>query len=194
MPTYNKLQFTTLVSIILLIVLARVVILPFFGSPANFSPLDAIALFSGAYCSHKRLLPFVIPILAVWISDILISHRYFGQWSFFYTGFYWQYACFILITLIGTMLKNRITILNVGAASLSSAILFFIISNFGVWATWQLYPHTQAGLIACYVAAIPFFKHTLISDLLYSALLFGSVALLQKKFLSLSFSKELSNQ
>jgi hypothetical protein len=167
-----------MISLVLLIVLARIAMPIFWAQPANFSPLGAIALFSGAYFNQRRLMPFITVLLAVWLSDILINRIYLGAWVFFYPGFYWQYGSFMLITLMGTMLSNRVTLLNVGATSLLSAILFFIISNFGVWATWSLYPLTQAGLLACYVAAIPFFKYTLISNLFYGALLFGSFELM----------------
>jgi hypothetical protein len=66
-----------------------------------------------------------------------------------------------------------------------SAILFFVITNFGVWAMGHLYPQMPAGLVDCYVAAIPFFRNTLLSNLLYSALLFGGLAVAENRFVKM---------
>ena len=74
-----------------------------------------------------------------------------------------------------------ISLLSVAAGSVASSVLFFIVTNFGTWATGELYPPTLAGLTACYVAAIPFFQNTLAGDLFFSALLFGGFALLERR-------------
>jgi hypothetical protein len=68
-------------------------------------------------------------------------------------------------------------VLRVGAAGVVASVLFFLVTNFGTWALSGMYPHTLAGLGACYVAAIPFFQNTLAGDLFYAALLFGGFAL-----------------
>jgi len=61
-------------------------------------------------------------------------------------------------------------------------VLFFVLTNFGVWALGALYPKTLTGLTECYVVAIPFFRNALLSDLFYSALLFGGLALAEKQW------------
>ena len=74
---------------------------------------------------------------------------------------------------------------RIAGATVASAILFFAITNFGVWAIDHLYPRTLAGLASCYIAAIPFFRNTLLSGLFYSALLFGGIAAAENRFGSL---------
>jgi hypothetical protein len=69
----------------------------------------------------------------------------------------------------------------VAAATLCGSVSFFLITNFGVWAAGAMYPRTGAGLAACFVAALPFFRETLLGDLAYSAILFGSYAWLQHR-------------
>jgi hypothetical protein len=135
--------------------------------PPNFSPIDAMALFSGAYVG-RRLLAFAAPLVALLLSDLVLG---------FYPGMLFQYAAVILIVLLGTLALSRVTVLRLVGAALSSSILFFAISNFGVWAVSGMYAHSAAGLGACYVAAIPFFQNTVASDLFYAALLFGGFAL-----------------
>jgi len=172
---------------IVIATLSRVALPPIFGHPSNFSPIDAIALFSGA-CFGKRFLAFVVPLLSIWVSDIFIDYGVYHKLMWFYPGFYWQYMAYIIIVIVGFSLSSVLPVRNpkepsarrVGsllAASLGSSCLFFLISNLGVWASLSLhpmYPHTLAGLLTCYTMAIPFFTPTLVSDLVYSAVLFGS--------------------
>lgn len=177
----NKLPLTSLISIILLVVLVRAITPLIFGYAPVFSPVESIILFGGVYFGNKRLIPFLAMLLSIWLGDILVNRIYSGQLMFFYKGFYWQYLGFLSIMLMGTLLQNRITLLGTAIAGLLSASLFFLISNFGVWMSWPLYPHTIEGLSLCYVAAIPFFKYTLLSNLLYCTLLYGCLKLMQNK-------------
>lgn len=132
----------------------------------NFSAIDAIALFCGAYCSRKIGAIFIV-LFSVWLGDVIINH------SLSYPGWYWQYGCYALITCLGSFLNHRVKPLPVLLAGITSASLFFIVSNFGVWCSGLLYPMTREGFMACYIAAIPFFKNTLVSDLIFTALLFA---------------------
>lgn len=138
--------------------------------PPNFSPIDAMALFSGAYLG-RRALAFAAPLGALLLSDAILG---------FYSGMWVQYVGVVLIVVIGQLALGRVTPLRVGAAAVLSAILFFAITNFGVWALGSMYPHDATGLVACYVAALPFFQNTLAGDLFYSAVLFGGFALLER--------------
>lgn len=138
--------------------------------PPNFSPIDAMALFSGAYLG-RRALAFVAPLGALLLSDAILG---------FYHNMAFVYGSVALIVLIGWLVSSRRTPLWIGGAALASAMLFFIITNFGVWVSGAYYPSTLAGLAACYVAAIPFFQNTLAGDLVYAALLFGGFALLER--------------
>src|SRR5439155_12683881 len=97
----------------------------------------------------------------------------------FHSGMPFVYASVGLIVLLGWLALSRVTVLRLAGAALASSVLFFVITNFGTWVVSGIYPHTWAGLIACYVAAIPFFQNTLAGDLAYTALLFGVFALLE---------------
>lgn len=179
--------------------------------PLNFSPLAAMALFGAAHFS-SRWKAFLIPLIATWASDLVINNTiysgYYSEFVWFYSGFYWQYGGYALIVLFGTLLyaKNISAVKIVGGA-LGSGLIFFIVSNFGVWAsstsmipalgtspvvsgfgTWApafIYTPDLNGLITCYVAAIPFYKGTLLGDMFYCVLLFGGYYLLQRRFASL---------
>jgi hypothetical protein len=160
--------------------IARVATPPLLGHPSNFAPINALALFSGCYFAG-RFSKFIIPLLSVWVGDLFIDYIYMHKFMVFYSGFYWQYACYVILVMIGIMISSRVKPVNLLAASVLSSVLFFVISNFGVWIGFGMYPHTAFGLAACYTAAIPFFNSTLISDIAYSALFFGSFEFAQRK-------------
>jgi hypothetical protein len=140
--------------------------------PPNLTSITAVALFGGAYFSDKRL-AFLVPLAALFASDLLLG---------FYAHMEFQYASFALIVCLGLWLQQRRTVLPIAGAAFASSALFFAITNFGTWATSDLYPHTMAGLALCYTAAIPFFWNTLGGDLLYTAILFGGFAALERAF------------
>jgi hypothetical protein len=131
--------------------------------PPNFSPIDAMALFSGAYLG-KRGIAFVAPLAALLLSDLVLG---------FYHGMATVYATVALIVVIGWWISSRRTPLRIAAAAIASSVIFFVITNFGMWLFSGFYPLTTAGLAACYVAAIPFFQNTVAGDLFYAVLLFG---------------------
>jgi hypothetical protein len=138
--------------------------------PPNFSPIAAMALFSGAYLP-KRVLAFVAPFAALLLSDAVLG---------FYAGMNFVYFSFALTVLIGWAVASRKTPLMIGGAAIASSVLFFVLTNFGMWLFSGFYPLTSAGLVACYVAAIPFFQNTVAGDLFFTALLFGGFALLER--------------
>jgi hypothetical protein len=138
--------------------------------PPNFTPIAAMALFSGAYFG-RRSIAFAAPLAAMLLSDAIIG---------FHSGMLFVYAGVALIVLLGQAALTRVTLLRVGGAALAGSILFFAISNLGTWLLSGMYPLDASGLAACYVAAIPFFQNTLAGDLFYSGLLFGGFALLER--------------
>ena len=156
--TVNNSRILALLSAILLAAALRLV-----PHPPNFTPIGAMALFSGAYLG-RRALAFVAPLGAMLLSDALLG---------FYSGFWITYLAIGLVVLIGWLALSRVSPLLVGAAAIASSITFFLVSNFGTWALSGMYPHSGAGLAACYIAAIPFFQNTLAGDLFYATLLFG---------------------
>jgi hypothetical protein len=173
-----NLRFAVITSLILLAAASR--LLPMH----NFSPLGAIALFGAAHFT-KKWQAIAIPLLATWLSDLFINNviyaRFYPTFTWFYDGFYWQYASYILIAVAAFFILKKMNIKNVLIGALSSTVIFFVVSNFGVWVGSAAYPHNFTGLMACYAAAIPFVNGTLMSDLFYSAVLFGSFALVQKQ-------------
>jgi hypothetical protein len=137
----------------------------------NFTAMTALALFAGARVKDKRVAA-VLPILALVIGDIGTFHR-FG-----YPPSWTRYGLFLLIVGLGMLLRNFKNPLAIVGGSLASSVVFFITSNFLVWArgdsATSLYEKSMAGLLACYTAAIPFFQNGLVGDLLFTAVFFGA--------------------
>ena len=140
--------------------------------PPNVASIAAVALFGGAYLTNKRL-ALIVPLAALFLSDLILG---------FYRHMEIVYGSFLLVVFLGFWLQRKRSTLRIAGAALASSVIFFIITNFGVWAFESLYPKTATGLLACYVAAIPFFQNTLVGDALYTAVLFGGFALTEKVF------------
>ena len=131
--------------------------------PDNMAPICAIALFGGAYLDKKHA--FIVPLAAMAISDYFIGY---------YSGIQWTYAAFLAVGAIGLLLRDKVSAGTVFGGSIAGSIAFFVISNFGVWASHVVsYPMTFAGLVNCYVQAIPYLRNSLIGDMGYAAVLFG---------------------
>src|SRR5689334_12713802 len=139
--------------------------------PPNFTPIGAMALFSGAYFGRRGAIALAAPLGALLLSDLVLG---------FYHGQATVYFSVALIVLIGALALKRRSPLRIGGAALASSILFFVLTNFGMWLSSGFYPRTLAGLEACYLAAIPFFQNTAAGDLFFSALLFGGFAMLER--------------
>lgn len=170
-------RFIVVFSIILAAALLR--LLPHWP---NFTPIAAMALFAGTYVDRKRF-AFAIPIAAMLLSDLVIGlHSIMPA----------VYISFAITVLIGMHLRNKVGVGMVVFASLSSSVIFFLITNFAAWQASPIYPQTMAGLIECYIAGLAFFRDTtngisfFINDLIgttfYSALFYGSFFLLQLRF------------
>lgn len=156
----------------------------------NFSPLGATALFGAAYFSRPWM-AFAAPLLSLWVSNLLLDNLFFSQ---YYNGFSWfsnweVYAAFALIIVLGNYLLMKVNAARVILAALSSSVLFFLLTNFAVWQSGSLYPPTPAGLAACYTAALPFFKNTLQSDLLFSGILFYGMEWVKRSYPRLVIQK-----
>lgn len=133
---------------------------------ANFAPVGAIALFGGAVLSAR--ISWWLPLIIMAISDFFLGLH--GTILF-------TWGSFLLVAFLGMSLKNQKNWLRVPFGALGAALIFFVVSNFGVWVEGKLYPHTWQGLIDCYVMAIPFLKTSLLADLSYSIVLFSAYAL-----------------
>jgi len=156
-------NFLTAVLLILFAALSRV--LP---HPANFTPVAAIALFSGVYLNRKYFL--FIPVAAMLLSDMIIG---------FHSEMIWVYGSFALIALMGLWLKSHKSAGYIIGTTLVSSVTFFIITNFGVWLSGY-YTTTFSGLVECYTMAIPFFRNTVVGDLIYVGVMFGIYELVSR--------------
>ena len=139
-------------AIILLAVISR--LLP---HPPNFAPIAGLALFSGSH--FKKKVALLIPISAMIFSDLFLG---------WHSTLVYVYASFVVITLIGSRLSQKPNGKSLALASFFSSILFFLVTNFGVWLSGGLYPKTLGGLHQSYLMALPFFRNTILSDLLYT--------------------------
>lgn len=166
----NRLRFSVLAGMILAAAASRLI-----PHPPNFTPIAAIALFGGAHFADKRA-AFLVPLAGLLLSDFVLG---------FHTLIPVVYGAFALSVCLGFWVRDRPSALRVGGTAVFSAVLFFVLTNFGVWALGTLYPRTIIGLVECYVAAIPFFANTLLSNLFYSALLFGGMAMAERRYMPL---------
>lgn len=175
------LQTGVLTTIILLAAFTRIM-----PHPPNFSPMAAIGLFGAAHFA-KKWQAFFIPILGIWLSDLVINNYIYSNSStnfvWFYSGFYWQYISYALIIFSGVLIFNKnISLSRTFGGIVSSSGIFFLISNFGVWVGSGMYTKNFTGLITCYAAGIPFIHNTIISDFLFTTVLFGVYYLLQSEY------------
>ena len=144
--------------------------------PLNYSPLGALALFAGAKFANK-FWGISVVILATFISDVVLNNFFyktmFPTFTLFYNGWYIVYLSYGLIALLGYALLKKVTIVRVLGGAVMASIIFFIVSNFSYWTSYNLYSKDLQGLIMGYTAAIPFFKGTLIGTITWSMVLFG---------------------
>ncbi|MEJ2633528.1 MAG: hypothetical protein P8011_17285 [Acidihalobacter sp.] len=138
--------------------------------PANVAPIAALALFAGSYLEDRRL-AFAVPFGALLLSDSVLG---------LYPGLVFVYAGFALSVCVGFALRKR-NVVRIAAGTLISALVFFLITNFGAWMTLPMYPKTPEGLLAAYVAGIPFLRNALVGDVLYVGVLFGGFALAERR-------------
>lgn len=143
--------------------------------PPNFAPIAALALFGGVYLPKK--LALVLPILAMILSDIFLG---------FHDTIVFVYLSFLATIAIGFWLKKKKNFKNILFASLGSSVLFFLVTNFGVWLVSGMYSKDLSGLINSYFLALPFFRNTILGDIVYTGIFFGGYELV--KSLSVKFS------
>ena len=163
----ENLLYRTLLALALIVLAAALRVAP---HPWNFTPVGAMALFSGALLKDRRL-AFFFPLLALFLGDIFVG---------FHKLIPIVYASFLINVAIGLWLRDRRTVARISLATLLGAIQFFFVTNFAVWWLLNSYPKTTSGLAACYLAGIPFFWNTLAGDAFYAALLFGAFALAER--------------
>ncbi|MDB5144490.1 MAG: hypothetical protein JWQ66_3203 [Mucilaginibacter sp.] len=154
---------------------------------SNFTPVGAIALFGGAYFTDKWK-AYLVPLLALFTSDILINYLYTSKWVLWYSGSIWVYLCFALIVFVGSLIKKA-TVVNVLLASLVSVGIHWLMMDLP-WLYGNLYPHTLAGYGQSLAAAIPFERNMILGDVVFCAILFGGFELAKSKYTTLRTGRE----
>ncbi len=160
----NRVSFA--VGLILVAALVRVV-----PHPPNFVPTVAMALLAGSYL-ERRLLAIAVTFAAMLLSDLALG---------LHASMAFVYGALALIVLLGGLLKRDCGVKHLGAAVFSSSVLFFVVTNFGVWLVTGLYPLSLAGLLACFAAAIPFFGSSVVGDAFFAFLLFGAMRVVERR-------------
>jgi hypothetical protein len=155
----------------------------------NFTPIAAMALFAGTYFDRKQF-AFAIPIAAMFISDLVIG---------LHANMPAVYISFAITVLIGMVIRKKVNVGSVVLASFSSAVIFFLITNFFSWVASPFYPQTTAGLAECYAAGLMFFRdgangisffmNDLLGTTFFSAVFYGSYYLAQMRFPALDRSR-----
>jgi len=141
--------------------------------PNNFTPLGGIAILGATYMNH-RFMKYVVPIIAFYISDLLVSNLIYSSFypdtSFvwFSNHMLWNYGAILLIVGLSSLIMKKKNWKNLLGASVVGSILFFLVSNFGSWVGNPMYTNDLAGLITCYAAGLPFYPNTLASTVLYA--------------------------
>ena len=163
----------------LLTLVCRVIPYYVYGNPAepsvwHFVPIGALSVFAGARLRHPAA--FLLPLAALFVSDLLLIGPIARLG---YSAFSWStpvtYA-FLLVYFLGGWLipADRLAVGRTASVLLLGGLPFFIYSNFMVWlGSTSLYSRDLAGLVECYVAALPFYKNTLLANAIYGAILFG---------------------
>lgn len=152
----------------------------------NFNAIGASALFGGVVIKNKKL-AYILPLATLFLTDLCFE-LFTNIQGFYGAQMFVVYSAFLLITWIGANLR-KVNALTILLASIGSGVLFFLISNAGMWALGTMYPHTFSGLLTCYGAAIPFFRNdlfgsfflnTIMGNVFYSAVLFGAYTLVKR--------------
>jgi len=155
------------------------ILLRFAPHAPNFTPVAAIAIFSGAYLNKKY--SFLIPLVLMIVSDLVLG---------LHNVVVFTWGSFILATFLGLWVKKHKSASRILAGSVISSVIFYVISNFGVWLMgW--YPRDLPGLINCYVMALPFLRNFTLATILYSAVFFGAYELVARSVKETKLAKVL---
>lgn len=167
----SKIQVKTFTLIAIILVLGAYRLLP---HPFNVTPVMAMGLFAGTYFD-KKWVAFVIPMISMFLADLVLG---------FHDTMVFVYGAILIAVSIGFLLRNSVSPLKVIGASVVGSMLFFVMTNFGVWYVSDYYAGTWEGLMTCYTMAIPFFQRTLFGDLLFNGILFISYWYFSKNIVS----------
>ena len=173
-------------TLILLLITAIIVfgfVARLFPQVPNFAPMGALALFAAAFYKRKYL-AFIVPAVVWWLSDLYLNNFVYqlnDSFTFFSSFQIYNVIALALIVLLGSVLLKKLSVLKVALGSISASLIFFVVSNFGVWMQGTMYPKSIAGLIECYTLALPFYRATLISDLVFTTVFFTGMYFITNK-------------
>lgn len=152
----------------------------------NFTPIGAMAIFTGVLFRNK-LGALALVLGTLFVSDLLLNNlvyaEYYEGFTLFTGGAFWIYGGFAAMIFIAPLLIKKLKAMPIVITSLLGSVLFFVLSNFGVFLASTMYSKDLSGLIATYTAAIPFFGGTMAGDLFFCAVMFGAYAMVSKKSL-----------
>ena len=171
------------VSLVLVAVLIRIAGTRLGLFPRNFSTIGAMTLFAGATL-RPRWLGVSVAAIGLLATDLVLQHN--PQWLSVYLPY-------IIIAIAARSLKPGQSVRSFALATVSASLIFFVVSNFGVWAMPEMYDRSLAGLATCYLQAIPFFQNTLAGDACFGIVLFGSFALLEDRDPAFAEARALSD-
>jgi len=177
-------RLTVLAGIVVAAALSRLV-----PHPPNVTPIAAMALFGGAYLANRKS-AYLLALAAMLLSDVVLAFTVYGVSTL--TSQPVVYACIVATVAMGKLIRDKRSALQVGRVTLASSVIFYAVTNLAVWASGELYPRSWAGLAACYAAAIPFFRNSLLGDMGFAAVLFGGFALLETYVRSLQENRDVS--
>jgi hypothetical protein len=140
--------------------------------PWNFTPMMAIGLFAGSHAG-KVSTGVLATLFALALSDAVLG---------FYSGFWYVYAAALISVFLGKLIRDRSGAGVISSAALASSLSFFLITNFIVWATGNMYPRTIGGLSACFLAGILFYRNQLLGDTFYTVAIFGGYSVIHRLY------------
>ena len=151
----------------------------------GFVPVTAATVFAAAFIGRKGW-AVLLPIFSVWATDLVLNNSIYSS---FYEGFTWfttgsvfQFSAYALISLLGFQVGQNASSARIGGFSILSSIIFFLVSNFGVWVAGGFYAPSFSGLMECYAMGLPFLERSLVADVLFAQVLFHGFAMAQKRF------------
>ncbi len=147
---------------------------------ANFTPVGAVALFGGAYFTDKKK-AYLVPLITLFLSDLLINYLYFHKFVWFYGSAVWVYISFAVMVFMGTRIR-KINAANVAIASLAAVLVHWLLTDIDPWLYGNMYAKSSIGYFQSLFAAIPFERSLLLGNFVYGFVLFGGFELAKSKF------------
>lgn len=179
---YDKMKNKTLIFLLITAIIVFGFVIRLFPHMHNFAPMGALALFAAAFYKRKYL-AFIAPATVWFLSDLYLNNFVYQLsegFTFFSSFQLYNVIAIALIVILGTFLFKKLSVAKIALGSVSASLIFFIVSNFGVWLQGGLYPKTFAGLTNCFTMAIPFYKATFVSDMIFTIIFFGAMYFITK--------------